>query len=45
MIIEAKTPEDFAGSMDVVQSGGGTVHGDIKARWLGASCSGIKDDS
>lgn len=45
MIIEAKTPENFAGSMDIVQSGGRTVHGDIKGRWLGTSCSGIKDDS
>jgi hypothetical protein len=45
MIIEVRTPESFAGSMDIVQSGGGKVHGDIKGRWLGASCAGIKDDS
>jgi hypothetical protein len=44
-VIEAKTPESLAASMDVVQSGGGKVHVDIKGRWLGASCAGIKDDS
>ncbi len=45
MIIEAETPESIVGSIDIVQSGGGKVHGNIKGRWLGASCAGIKDDS
>jgi hypothetical protein len=31
-------------SMDMVQGGSaGKVHVDIKGRWLGASCAGIKD--
>ena len=43
-VIEAKTPESLAASMDLVQSSGGKVHVDIKGRWLGASCANIKDN-
>jgi len=45
MIVEIKNRESFTGSVDILQSGGGKVHGDIKGRWLGASCAGIKDGS
>ena len=44
-VIEARTPETLTASMDVVQNGGGEVHVAIKGQWLGASCTGIKDDS
>jgi hypothetical protein len=41
--VEAVTPESIAASMDMVQGGGGgKIHVDIKGRWLGASCAGIK---
>jgi hypothetical protein len=44
--VEAMTPESIAASMDMVQGGaGGKIHVDIKGRWLGASCAGIKDNS
>lgn len=43
--IEAKTPESLAANGDIVQQTGGKIHVDIKGRWLGASCAGIKDDS
>lgn len=43
--LEAKTPESIVASMDMVQGGAsGKVHVDIKGRWLGASCAGIKED-
>jgi Protein of unknown function (DUF3617) len=46
MTVVAKTPENMVASMDMVQGGAsGKVHVDIKGRWLGASCAGIKDDS
>jgi hypothetical protein len=46
VVIEAKTPESIAATMDLVQAGtGGKVHVDIKGRWLGTSCAGVKDDS
>ena len=46
VMIEAKTPESLVVSMDMVQGGAsGKVHVDIKGRWLGASCAGIKDPS
>jgi hypothetical protein len=42
--IEATSPESMVVSMDMVQGGSaGKVHVDIKGRWLGASCAGIKD--
>jgi hypothetical protein len=42
--VEASTPESIAATMDMVQGGGdGKIHVDIKGRWLGASCAGIKD--
>jgi hypothetical protein len=42
--VEAMTPESIAASMNMVQGGGGgKIHVDIKGRWLGASCAGIKD--
>jgi hypothetical protein len=43
--VEAKSPESLAATMDMVQqrSGGGKIHVDIKGKWLGASCAGIKD--
>jgi len=44
VLVEANTPESIMASMDMVQgSTGGKVHVDIKGRWLGASCAGIKD--
>jgi hypothetical protein len=44
--VEAKTSENIAASMDMVQGGtGAKIHVDIKGNWLGASCIGIKDDS
>jgi len=45
--VEAKTPESIAASMDMVQqrSGGGKIHVDMKGKWLGSSCAGIKDKS
>jgi hypothetical protein len=45
MTIEAKTPESIVANIDMVQGGAnGKVHVDIKGRWLGASCAGIKED-
>jgi hypothetical protein len=42
--LEAKTPESIAATMDMVQSdGGGKVHVEMKGKWLGTSCAGIKD--
>lgn len=41
--IVARTPESLAATADLVQSGGGKIHLDIKGRWLGNSCAGIKD--
>jgi hypothetical protein len=44
VMIEARTPESIVASMDMVQGGAsGKVHVDIKGRWLGASCAGIKE--
>ena len=43
--IEARTPESLVATTDLAQTGGGKIHMDIKGRWLGASCSGIKDHS
>jgi len=45
--VEAKSPESLAATMDMVQqrSGGGKIHVDIKGKWLGSSCNGIKDKS
>ena len=44
MSIEARTPESLVATMDIVQGGSsGRVRVDIKGRWLGASCAGIKD--
>lgn len=40
---EAKSPDTIAGSIDMIRAGAGKVHVDIKGRWLGASCAGIKD--
>jgi hypothetical protein len=46
VMIEAKTPESIVASMDMVQGGAsGKVHVDIKGRWLGANCAGIKKGS
>lgn len=41
VVIEASTPEHYVGHMDVTLDQGATVHLDIQARWLGASCAGI----
>jgi hypothetical protein len=42
--VESRTPESILASMDMVRDGGGgKIHVDIKGRWLGASCAGIKD--
>lgn len=40
---EAKSPDTIAGTIDVTRAGTGKVHVDIKGRWLGASCAGIKN--
>jgi hypothetical protein len=43
---ETKTPESIVASIDMVHAGAsGKVHIDLKGRWLGASCAGIKDRS
>lgn len=43
--VEAKTPESIAATMDMVRRGdGGKIHVDMKGKWLGASCAGIKDN-
>jgi hypothetical protein len=45
MTFEAKTPETLVATIDMAQGGAaGKVHVDIKGRWLGASCAGIKDE-
>lgn len=41
--IVARTPESLAATADLVQAGGGKIHLDIKGRWLGTSCAGIKN--
>ena len=43
MTMEAQTPETIVANIDMERAGSGTVHIDIKGRWLGASCAGIKD--
>jgi len=44
--VEARTPESISANMDMVQGGSGAkIHVDIKGKWLGSSCVGIKDDS
>ena len=44
MTMEVKTPESVVASIDMVQGGAsGKVHVDMKGRWLGTSCAGIKD--
>lgn len=40
--IEAATPESMAVTSDVTIQGGGKVLVDIKGKWLGASCEGVK---
>ena len=43
VVIEARTSESIAATMDMVQAdGSGKVHVDINGRWLGTSCEGIK---
>jgi hypothetical protein len=43
--LEARSPESIAANFDMVRDGGGgKIHVDIKGRWLGISCAGIKDD-
>jgi hypothetical protein len=43
--LESRTPESISASMDMLQAGGGgKIHVDIKGRWLGASCAGVKED-
>ena len=43
--VESRTPEIMEASMDMVRSGGGgKIHMDMKAKWLGASCAGIKEN-
>ncbi|MGZ8394985.1 MAG: DUF3617 domain-containing protein [Nitrospira sp.] len=43
MTMEAPTPETIVASIDMERAGSGKVHIDIKGRWVGASCAGIKD--
>ena len=40
--IDVKTPESVVGTVDG-SVGSGKMHSDLKGRWLGASCEGIKD--
>jgi hypothetical protein len=43
--VESSTPESFAATMDMVRGDeGGKIHVDIKGKWLGTSCAGIKDN-
>jgi hypothetical protein len=42
--VESRTPESMSANVDMVRDGGGgKIHVDIKGRWLGSSCAGIKD--
>ena len=44
--MEATTPENLVMDIDVAQGGArGKVHVTTKGRWLGASCTGIKNAS
>ena len=40
--IDVKTPENVEGTIDG-SAGEGKMHTDLKGRWLGTSCEGIKD--
>ena len=42
--IEAKTPETLLAIIDTVQGSSGKIHVDMKGRWMGASCDGIKGE-
>lgn len=41
--IESTSPDRVVASMDVMQGSNGKIHVDVKGRWLGASCAGIKN--
>ena len=44
--LESRTPESISANFDMVRDGGGgKIHVDIKGKWLGSSCAGIKDNS
>jgi hypothetical protein len=44
--LESRTPESISANFDMVRDGGGGKrHVDIKGKWLGSSCAGIKDKS
>ena len=43
MTMEAPTTESLVASIDMKQGESGSVHVDIKGRWLAASCAGIKE--
>jgi hypothetical protein len=43
MTMESASPDKIVASIDVTQGTTGKVHMDIKGRWLGASCAGIKN--
>jgi hypothetical protein len=42
VVIEARSPENYVGHIDVSIADGGQMHLDIQGRWLGASCAGLK---
>lgn len=42
--LEAKSPENYVGTIDVVQRDGGKVHVDMTGRWLSAVCKKGIDD-
>jgi len=44
--LESRTAESISANFDMVRDGGGgKIHVDIKGKWLGSSCAGIKDNS
>lgn len=43
MIMEAPSTESLVASIDIQQGNSGSVHVDIRGRWLEASCAGIKN--
>jgi hypothetical protein len=43
MTMESASSDRIVASIDVTQGTNGKVHMDIKGRWLGASCAGIKN--
>lgn len=41
VMLEAKSMETIAATIDMDRPGSGTVHSEMKGRWLSASCAGV----